>query len=316
MSFHSSRTIYRQIPGLELHRNRTEYEVRCKDQKRLCRLNEQAAVVFELCNGARFVRELYELLAEVYPGVELTDIARGADDALRELAAAGLIVDVSATADSNRRSERAHDAANYVVRRNDDCAQLFIFFKGIGDGLMMSPLEFLVETRVHDRNLVLLRDPHRSNYRLGLEPEPTNFQSVIDRLRETIDSLREIREIHVIGTSAGAFPAILAGLELRARTVYALALVQAPVKAQETVVSPQYPSLARLLGEHRGETRIRLYFNSSFEPDRCTAESLSGLHGVSLHPLPGNGHSVADSLRDSGMLGGLFPAFRAASEPS
>jgi hypothetical protein len=110
---------------------------------------------------------------------------------------------------------------NIVVRHNRQCQQVFFIFTGVGGQLLrMSPLEFLRESGLTNRNIIVFRDPHVRGYRQGISEDIPDLPALYRWQREFCETHPHIREVYCVGVSAGAAPAILAGHHLEAKTVW------------------------------------------------------------------------------------------------
>ena len=84
---------------------------------------------------------------------------------------------------------------NIVARRRKDCAQLFILFKGaVGKFMMMEPMRFLAETDLLSRNLVMIRDPHKSFYQCGVSETIGDFDALVEWLAAYRNDLPQVSE--------------------------------------------------------------------------------------------------------------------------
>lgn len=208
---------------------------------------------------------------------------------------------------------------NAVVRRRKDCAQLFVVFKGLQDGLMMEPTRFLAESDLLSRNLVLLRDPHRAFYQRGISPAIRDFDALVGWLAALREELPQVAELHCVGASLGAFAAVAAGARLGADSVHAFGLMTNLAKTRigrrSSLVEKLRGTdadidLQSLLRKYNGRTAYHVYFGKDNKLDRRRAERAAGLPGVRLIPVPGNSHNIVDTLSRRDGLRSLFPPYR------
>lgn len=101
-----------------------------------------------------------------------------------------------------------------------DCAQVFFMFAGLGEMLMMNPIKFLQTTKLSNRNIVLFKDSHGANYEKGVSEEIVDFDGLVDFQREFVASRPHIRDVFIVGTSAGGAAALRCGHELNAEKVW------------------------------------------------------------------------------------------------
>ncbi len=110
---------------------------------------------------------------------------------------------------------------NVVVRVRKACSQIFFVFTGAYQNVLgMGPMDFLNNTGLVDRNVVMLKDPHRLAFRLGISQEIPDLQTLICWQKDLISELSHIRHVYCLGVSAGGIPAILTGHALAAETVW------------------------------------------------------------------------------------------------
>lgn len=101
-----------------------------------------------------------------------------------------------------------------------ECAQVFFLFAGLGEMLMMNPIQFLKETKLSDRNVVLLKDAQGKNYRCGVSESVRSFAELVAWQQAYLAERPHIREVYVAGTSAGGIAALKSGHLLGAHGVW------------------------------------------------------------------------------------------------
>jgi len=232
---------------------------------------------------------------------------------------------------SDRRAETPPSA---VKRARGDCSQLFFIYQGFNDRLMMPAMQFLKETGLLDRNLVMFRDIHKQFYLKGLSDSIADLASMVSWQEECVRSLPHVRESYCVGTSMGAFASIVGGHLLKVKTVWAFGLtrlfivpsergieVPLPPVVMENIplrarvsrairrlrIRRPYLHLAELLAQGNGVTEYRLFYNRDYRRDSAVAKALAGCPGVRLFPLDGKDHNVVASLVRDGALPHLFP---------
>jgi hypothetical protein len=199
-----------------------------------------------------------------------------------------------------------------VVRKRPDCAQLFSLFMGLGQRLMLPPFQFIQATGIADRNLIAYRDVRECLYQRGVSDDLPNLESFLSHERRSAGRLPWVKRRYAVGTSGGAYMAIVAGHVNRAEAVWAFA---PPTKVGERYAVPgqeRFRDLAELLGEHNGVTQYRVYYNASEAPDVEAAERLARCPGVTLLPQEGQGHFVVSHLLETGQLATILPPFESS----
>lgn len=234
---------------------------------------------------------------------------------------------------------RADTPPSAVKRVRGDCAQLFFIYQGFNHRLMMPAMQFLKETGLLDRNLVMLRDVHKQFYLKGLSDDIADLSSLLRWQEACVRSLPHVRETYCLGTSMGAFASIVGGHLLRVKTVWSFGLTRlfivpsergidvplpplpagdVPLRARLARVihglriRKPYLHLGELLAQGNGVTEYRLFYNRDYRRDASVANALAGYPGVKLFPLDGNDHNVVASLVRDGALSRLFPPFAPA----
>jgi hypothetical protein len=191
----------------------------------------------------------------------------------------------------------------------EDCAQLFVIYTGMLGALQMNPAQFIKLTGLIGRNLVMIRDLNQCGYQRGVSPDYPDIPSFLAWQHELVGRFPRVREVYCLGTSTGAYAAVLAGHHLHAKKVWAFAPpVPIRVEARVPYVDPKYCDLRGILAVGNGVTEYVVLYNESEEADRVSAERLRGLPGVELSPQAGQGHGVIVHLASKGLLAGLFPA--------
>lgn len=200
-----------------------------------------------------------------------------------------------------------------VVRVQKNCRQLFILYQGLAGRMMMDPLQFLHEARLTDRNLVMIRDRSRAYYQQGLGPDVPNLQAFEAWQRHWMSKLPHAPDLYCVGSSSGAYAALLCGHWLKAKEVFAFAPPTnlAPLLLEEKIecADRRYLDLKSVLTQGNGVTKYHIYYNESSVVDRDAAHYLKECPGVELHPEGGTGHGVIIHLNKIGKLQTLMPAF-------
>jgi hypothetical protein len=196
--------------------------------------------------------------------------------------------------------------AAILIRETSD--QLFLVYTGGRQQIMGDPMRFFAEAGLMERNLVLFKEAQPAYYYRGISDRLDTFDRFLAWQRELCTRLQHVRRVFCIGSSMGAYAAILYGYHLRAEEVWAFS---PQAEAREVLLPPDVPphlrDLPRLLATSNGRTRYNIYYNRSSAIDHAEASRLSGADGVALCPQNGTGHRVVDTLIESGRLRSIFP---------
>src|SRR2546430_12891224 len=151
-----------------------------------------------------------------------------------------------------------------IVWERENSSQLYYVFHGMAGGLGIQPLTVLRETGLIHNNLVLLKDYYRFFYQAGLNPEMTDVDAIIARLRRCREELPRIRQTFCSGPSSGGYAALLFGHYLQVDVVYAFAPVTL-INLDDlkrfggckdiSRITEERRDLAGLLGHHKGLNR-------------------------------------------------------------
>jgi hypothetical protein len=240
---------------------------------------------------------------------------------------------------------------NTVTITRKDCSQLFFIYTGLKLRVGKVPaLDFLKKTGLSNRNIVLMRDPYRAGFQLGITEAIHDLKSLIDWQASQV--LPHVREIYCIGNSGGALAALVAGHRLKARTVWSFATSPPPRKrwlyppgrerkeVDNELLSSRIgesnfdrfdrrldlealDEAVRTLSEDNGVTDYRLYYVSSNEPDSFVQECLSKCPRATPCAVEAppewserdrrkNDHLVLSILNARNELSTLIPAFASA----
>jgi hypothetical protein len=113
-------------------------------------------------------------------------------------------------------------SANLFFEKREGSDTLVIAFTGFADKLMLHPFEFFQLTGTMGYSRILVRDPSKRLCLGGIDDTLNSFEKTIEELRNLI-AKSGATCVMTIGTSGGAFTAILAGHFLKADFVHAFA---------------------------------------------------------------------------------------------
>lgn len=196
------------------------------------------------------------------------------------------------------------------MKARNDCAQLFMLFTGMRGQMMMPPMTFIEQTKLVDRNLFMVRDLNECCYQRGVSKDLPDIPSFLNWQKMAVRAFPNVREVYCIGSSAGAYGALLVGHFLKVKQVFAFA-PPVPVSTGERIsyVDERYCDIGAVLAQGNGVTQYEVYYNEATDVDRVAAERLRGLPGVTLHPQQGSGHAVILHMAKEGQLATLLPPF-------
>lgn len=114
------------------------------------------------------------------------------------------------------------NTSNIFFEEGEDPRILLIAFTGYFHRLMMQPFEFFQLSGLYPYSRVLVRDPSKLLCMKGVGGDHDSFAKLIGDLRLLVEELKP-EKILVIGTSGGAYTALLAGHLIGASYVHAFA---------------------------------------------------------------------------------------------
>jgi hypothetical protein len=146
----------------------------------------------------------------------------------------------------------------------------------------------------------------RTTYVDGVSRSIPTLEALADFLLDLRAGLGQIRRTYCLGTSSGAYAAIILGARLAADAVWAF--------------SPSHlergPRLADAIAAAAG-TAFHVWYGEQNPTDRRVAESLAGCSGTTLHGVATASHLVVRAMWDAGCLPELLPrAGRVAPRPT
>lgn len=195
------------------------------------------------------------------------------------------------------------------------CSQIFFLYGGmdaIGKVSGMGLFTFLQATGLGNRNLTWLRDPYLDNFRRGISPDVPDVPALEAWHRQYLEARPAVRDIYTLGTSSGAYGALLYGHLLQAKTVWAFS---------PRTVHPHGDAAARAelrerLLTHNGVTTYEVCYAAGNKRDRVFVDTLADCPGVRIHAYRGYGstHFLLNHLADADKLRSLFPPYAAAAQ--
>ena len=204
-----------------------------------------------------------------------------------------------------RASETHHGSTPFVTMTNTKCSNLFFIYAGVQGGMMMNPLEFLEKAGLSDQNVVLLRDASQTWFLNGIGGRIASASELVAWQSGYLEGVAHTKHHYCIGSSMGAFSAVLFGHMLKAQGVWSFGLSRTTVPILNA--QGELWNIEKVLSVWNGVSRYYLYFNDSCANDRKAAMRLERLPGVELRPQSGEGHLVLEYLRRIGKLPGMFP---------
>jgi hypothetical protein len=161
----------------------------------------------------------------------------------------------------------------------------------------------------------MVADRSRQFYQRGLSPEIVDVPSIVEWLQKCLAKMPHATEVMCVGSSSGAYAAILCGYLLKAKEVFAFApptdltTVTEEQELNMASVDGRYADLRQLLSQSNGVTKYHIFYNESSDYDREAALRMQACDGVSLHPQQGAGHGVILHMAKLGALPSLLPPF-------
>jgi len=189
-------------------------------------------------------------------------------------------------------------------------SQLFFVFAGARTNTPIAPTVFLGRTRLMERNIVLFRDKDEVFYHSGVSSAVSSMSALTVWQRHFVQALPQVTRVYCLGTSMGAYAALLSGHLIKADAVWALAPIT-NIEGHPFVKGLQLPEgqadLASTLAIGNGHTVYNVFYNDRCEQDRRAAHRLRGCPGVKCFPQAGRGHDIVRTLANRRLLDRLLP---------
>ncbi len=228
----------------------------------------------------------------------------------------------------NGADEQAYP--NLFVEKGIEPDTLIVAFAGRAGKLMLSGFEFFQITGSLPYSRILCKDPEQVWYFAGLDAAYPDVDSSVALLRRLIKGLSPQRLV-CVGTSMGAYAALLYGFLLGADRVHAFGtqtcLLQDYVRNERKPVHPElvdlmsyqplwdkagvkqdYLDLAPLLATDPRVHRYQIHYCSEFPLDLHAVQRLRGIPSVQLNAYPCDTHLVVKRMKSSGLLLNLLQA--------
>jgi acyl-CoA synthetase (AMP-forming)/AMP-acid ligase II/acyl carrier protein len=151
--------------------------------------------------------------------------------------------------------------------------------------------EFAQLTGIASHNLLMLRDQSSRYYVHGVSADVRTLEEIIAWLRGTVWALKEtmgIERVHCVGTSMGAFAAMMVGHAIGANNVWAFSPSPPDEEWRATTL--------RTVAESNQVTEYGVWYGSEHPEDREFAEALGACPRVLIHPFPTESHLIASEL--------------------
>ncbi|HEY3812699.1 MAG TPA: hypothetical protein VGL66_05700 [Caulobacteraceae bacterium] len=210
------------------------------------------------------------------------------------------------------------DESDVIVARGGRPAAVIVF-TGLADRMVLPlPLfdRYIAEL---DLSAIYLRDRNRVGYFNGVK-SLGDYDASITGLKKILADIGAER-VHTVGNSAGGIGAVSMGIDLEAANIVGFSAPISITRAAADMDRRTQVFAERLLGNTpaaRRDLRARLiarkdggqthlFYGSDMPEDRMHAQTLIGVDGVTLYPLPGlAGHGALFRLAQSGDLRRIF----------
>jgi hypothetical protein len=218
--------------------------------------------------------------------------------------------------------KNAHAFLPILFERGIDSSVLIIAFSGGAQKLDVPIHEFFATTKTLGYDRILLRDKYTMYYHYGVDRKRRDWPRLLEYLTQEIARLKPEKLI-CVGTSSGGYAAIVAGHHLRADFVHAFGPQTKIALDREGIRNARHPvhrwrmslstrvlrealDLVPMLQQGNGKTRYFVHYGSGHDIDRCFAERISFLPGVTTIGYPSAAHAIAVFLAKKRFLGRLL----------
>ena len=202
-----------------------------------------------------------------------------------------------------------HAVLPILVERGRHESVLVIAFAGGAQKLGLPIHDFFETTKTLGYSKILLRDRCKMFYHHGVDRRRRDWPTLLSYLREETERLRP-KKIFCVGSSGGAYAAIIAGYFLGADFVHAFGPQTLIAVDSEGIRKARHPykrwrlsrsrrvlrqafDLVSLLRNPNGKTTYFIHYGSGHKVDTKFAERVSGMPSVVTLGYPCEAHAVA-----------------------
>jgi len=213
----------------------------------------------------------------------------------------------------------AHAFLPILCERGTDHSVLIVAFSGGAQKLDVPVHEFFATTKTLGYDRILLWDRYYMYYHYGVDRERRDWPSLLEYLKREIERMRP-QKLVFVGTSSGAYAAIVAGHYLGADWVHAFGPQTSIALDRDGIRRARHPlrrlrlSLSRrvhrealdlvpLLRRFNGKTRYFVHYGTGHAVDRGFAERIAALPAVTTLGYPSDAHAIAVFLAKRKFLG-------------
>ena len=201
----------------------------------------------------------------------------------------------------------------------------------------MSAVEFIQQSGLSNRNIVLFKDPFRACYAKGLSENINDLDALVEWQLEFVNALEHVTEIYCVGVSSGALPAIYSGYHLSAdiawsfgarpltKKFWGLSMEEIRDNSSTNQVDLKLiREYSEIFAKPNGRTEYRLYYSPLNETDSFVHDQISAWPNTVAFPVEVNDdypyadgpewhHKVVSILAYQGKINDLFPPFAPSS---
>ena len=215
--------------------------------------------------------------------------------------------------------KNTHAVLPILCERGRDPSVLIIAFSGGAQKLDVPVHEFFETTKTLGYDRILLWDRYYMYYHYGVDRQRRDWPSLLEYLTQEIARLQP-KKVLCVGTSSGAYAAIVAGHYLRADFVHAfgpqtkialdrdgIRYARHPIHRWRMSVSHRIHKealdLVPLLSRFNGKTRYFVHYGTGHEIDKGFAERIAGMPSVTTLGYSCDAHAIAIFLAKRKFLG-------------
>lgn len=184
---------------------------------------------------------------------------------------------------------------------------------GAAQRMMMPLANFLQHFDANSTDIVFLKYPRDVGYQNGLPELAGDFYGTLDKLERILDRQGTYARRVVMGTSAGALPALICGLRFQFEAVLAVGTGHPEDdRWAEATGGPGVPKI-RMLAESARRTQIYLMFGKDCVDDVASANALNKLIPARLVAIGGTGAAMGHACLWPLAANGKLKEFLAAT---